>query len=164
MSFSERAVAKLTGRKSKVPNWYLDLSMIINYWEGSRRAYHHTAPINMIYALDRALELIFAEGTDAVFARHRDSHLKLMSGLEELGFSPFVAPPHRLPMLNTVRCPEGVDEAKVRERLLGDYRIEIGGGLGPLAGKIWRIGLMGHTARKSNVDRFLECLRAILAA
>lgn len=164
LSFSERAVAKLTGRKSKVPNWYLDLSMIINYWEGSRRAYHHTAPINMIYALDRALELIFAEGTDAVFARHRDSHLKLMSGLEELGFSPFVAPPHRLPMLNTVRCPEGVDEAKVRERLLGDYRIEIGGGLGPLAGKIWRIGLMGHTARKSNVDRFLECLRAILAA
>lgn len=162
LSFSARAVEKLQGRKSKVPNWYLDLSMIMNYWEGNTRAYHHTAPINMIYALQASLLRILEEGLEAVHARHRAMHEKLVRGLEGMGLSLYVDKEWRLPMLNAVGIPEGVDEAAVRSRLLREHGIEIGGGLGPLAGKIWRIGLMGHTARPGNVDRLLESLAACL--
>lgn len=161
LSFSEKAMAKLRGRKSKVPNWYLDISLIADYWS-QNRVYHHTAPINMIYGLYQALHLILAEGLEVVFQRHRESHLHLVASLEDYGLEMLVAPPYRLPMLNTVRCPEGVDELAVRRHLRNDYKIEIGGGLGPLAGKIWRIGLMGHTARKENVERLLTALRALL--
>ncbi len=157
LSFSERAVAKLNGRKNKVPNWYLDLSMIANYW-GQKRIYHHTAPINMIYGLYQALLLIIEESEEKVFQRHRDSHLELVAGLQKMGLKMLVDEPFRLPMLNTVYCPDGIDELAVRRRLLNEFKIEIGGGLGPLAGNIWRIGLMGHTARKENVVRFLEAL------
>jgi alanine-glyoxylate transaminase/serine-glyoxylate transaminase/serine-pyruvate transaminase len=162
VSFSERALEALTARRTKVPNWYLDLTMIVAYWQGAKRAYHHTAPINMLYAIHAALEVIVQEGLAAVHARHLDAHRRLVAGLEALGLSLLVAPESRLPMLNAVRVPEGVDEAEVRARLLGEYDIEIGAGLGPLAGKIWRIGLMGHTARPENVTRFLEALKAVL--
>lgn len=163
VSFSQRAVDVIMQRKRKVPNWYLDLTMITNYWEGSTRAYHHTAPINMLYALYQALGLILEEGPDAVYQRHRESHQRLVAGLEERGLSMLVDPQYRLPMLNSVRVPPGVDEAAVRKALLVEHKIEIGAGLGTLAGQIWRIGLMGHTARAENVDRFLAALDRVLA-
>ena len=158
LSFSEKALNKLTNRASKVPNWYLDLSMIIQYWEGAKRVYHHTAPINMLYGLYQALFLILEEGLENVYARHKDCHEQLVKGLEGMGLSMLADPACRLPMLNAVRCPEGIDEAKVRLSLLNDHHIEIGAGLGPLAGMVWRIGLMGHTARPENVERFLNAL------
>ena len=162
ISFSEAAVAKLKSRKQKVPNWYLDLTMIINYWEGNSRAYHHTAPINMNYALYQALHLILEEGTDKVFARHKTVHDQLVSGLDALGFKMYVQKDFRLPMLNAVVPPPGVDEGQLRKRLREEYMIELGSGLGPLAGKIIRIGLMGETACKANVNRLLAALRACL--
>ena len=163
LSFSEKAVAALENRKTKVPNWYLDLSMIMKYWKGATRAYHHTAPINMHYGLYQALQLILEEGVDNVFLRHLNYHNELVKGLEGSGLSMLVAPASRLPMLNSVKVPDGVDEAAVRSALLKEYKIEIGAGLGPLAGKIWRIGLMGHTARQENVTRLLTALKAILS-
>lgn len=162
ISFSQAAINKLKGRQEKVPNWYLDLTMIINYWEGAKRAYHHTAPINMLYAFYQALALIVDEGLDKVFARHQAAHEQLVAGLGEMGLSLLVQPKYRLPMLNAVTIPDGVDEAAVRKTLLVDHAIEIGAGLGPLAGKIWRIGLMGHTARPENVDRLLKALKSLL--
>ena len=162
VSLSQRAVDKLTRRQTKVPNWYLDLSMIVNYWQGAKRAYHHTAPINMLYALHAALECVLDEGMDRVFARHRAAHEQLRDGLAELGFDFLVKEEDRLPMLNAVKIPEGVDEAGIRMALLAEQQIEIGAGLGPLAGQIWRIGLMGHTARAENVERLLTALRAQL--
>jgi alanine-glyoxylate transaminase/serine-glyoxylate transaminase/serine-pyruvate transaminase len=162
LSFSDKAVAALEKRTTKVPNWYLDLSMIMNYWKGATRAYHHTAPINMHYGLYQALQLILEEGPDAVYRRHLAHHHELVKGLEAMGISMLVAPACRLPMLNSVKIPEGVDEAAVRSTLLNKYKIEIGAGLGPLAGKIWRIGLMGHTARQENVTRLLAALDSIL--
>ena len=163
LSFSQKAVDALENRKSKVPNWYLDLSMIINYWKGANRAYHHTAPINMHYGLYQALQLILEEGLENVYRRHMTNHERLVQGLEAMGLTMLVAPASRLPMLNSVKIPEGVDEAAVRSTLLKEEKIEIGAGLGPLAGKIWRIGLMGHTARPENVDRLLAALKGILA-
>ncbi|MHC4714539.1 MAG: pyridoxal-phosphate-dependent aminotransferase family protein [Planctomycetota bacterium] len=162
VSFSAKAVDALKSRKTKVPNWYLDLSMIINYWEGAKRVYHHTAPVNMLYALCEALFLILEEGLDNVYRRHREAHEYLVQGLEKRGMELFVDAPRRLPMLNAVRVPDGTDEAAVRSALLEEHGIEIGAGLGPLAGKIWRIGLMGHTARAENVDRFLSALDEVM--
>ena len=162
VSFSARAAAKLANRRNKVPNWYLDLQMIINYWQGAKRAYHHTAPINMLYGLYQALRCVVEEGLETVFGRHRQAHAELASGLAELGLDMLVAPEARLPMLNAVKVPDSVDEAAVRTKLLNDHNIEIGAGLGPLAGRIWRVGLMGHTARSENVQRFLAALKAAL--
>ena len=162
ISFSEKAINKLTSRKSKVPNWYLDLSMIIKYWEGEKRAYHHTAPINMLYGLYQALYLILEEGLENVFKRHHDNHKILAAELEKIGIKMFVEPSCRLPMLNAVCIPDNINEAEIRSRLLKEYKIEIGAGLGPLAGKIWRIGLMGHTARSSSINRLIEALKSIL--
>jgi alanine-glyoxylate transaminase / serine-glyoxylate transaminase / serine-pyruvate transaminase len=162
VSFTNRAIEKIRSRRDKVPSWYFDMTMIMNYWEGARRVYHHTAPINMIYALHAAVALLLEEGETAVFERHRKNHLYLVSELEKLGLSMLVAPEFRLPMLNSVVVPDGVDEASVRARLREEHRIEIGAGLGPLAGKIWRIGLMGHTARRENVDRLTGALRSVL--
>jgi len=162
MSFSESAVKKLQDRKTKVPNWYLDLSLLTQYWQGTKRVYHHTAPINMNYGLYQALFNILSEGPEQVYKRHMDVHFHLVSGLEELGLELLVAPEFRLPMLNAVKVPDGVDEAGVRAKLLNDYKIEIGAGLGPLAGKIWRIGLMGYTAKHENVDKLLDSLSTIL--
>jgi alanine-glyoxylate transaminase/serine-glyoxylate transaminase/serine-pyruvate transaminase len=162
LTMSEAAIAKLRGRKTKVPNWYLDLSMIIDYWQGAKRAYHHTAPINMLYGLHAALSLVVDEGLQAAYARHAAAHARLAAGLDRMGLSLLVEKPYRLPMLNAVTVPEGVDEAAVRKRLLEVDDIEIGAGLGPLAGKIWRIGLMGHTAREENADRVLAALARAL--
>jgi alanine-glyoxylate transaminase/serine-glyoxylate transaminase/serine-pyruvate transaminase len=162
LSFSDKAIDRLKSRKSKVPNWYLDLTMIMQYWEGHTRAYHHTAPINMIYGIYAALDCILAEGLPAVHARHREAHEQLVRGLEGLGLSMYVDKDYRLPMLNAVSIPAGVDEAAIRGRLLREFDIEIGGGLGPLAGKIWRIGVMGHTARPQNVERLLGALKQCL--
>jgi alanine-glyoxylate transaminase/serine-glyoxylate transaminase/serine-pyruvate transaminase len=161
LSFSEKAMAKVSARKSKVPNWYLDLSMIANYW-GKSRVYHHTAPINMIYGLYQALLLIFDEGAEKVFQRHAENHAALVLGLSELGLKMVVEEPYRLPMLNLVHVPDGVDEGAVRRRLRSEFKIELGSSLGPFAGKTWRVGLMGHTARPENVARFLSALRLAL--
>ncbi len=162
ISFSENAVKALQSRETKVPNWYLDLTMICNYWEGESRTYHHTAPINMLYGLYAALGVILEEGLNAVFTRHKEAHAHLVTGLADLGLLMAVAEEHRLPMLNAVTIPDGVDDAGVRTKLLKEHDIEIGAGLGPLAGKIWRIGLMGHTARISNVDRLLTALAKVM--
>jgi len=161
-TLSDRARARLDRRTRPVPNWYLDLSLLTSYWEGAKRSYHHTAPINMIYALDRALENVLEEGLAAAHTRHREAHEQLAAGLPEIGLSLFVEPAFRLPMLNAVTVPDGVDEAIVRKRLLEEFDIEIGAGLGPLAGKIWRIGLMGESARPHHVERLLDAMKTIL--
>lgn len=162
VTFSERAVQVIGNRRSEVPNWYLDMNMVIQYWEGKKRVYHHTAPINILYSLYQALLMIFEEGIEKVFERHLKAHQKLVAGLEAMGLEMLVPPEHRLPMLNSVKVPEGVDEAAVRNALRNEHLIEIGAGLGPLAGQIWRIGLMGHTAREKNVERLLSALEAVL--
>jgi alanine-glyoxylate transaminase/serine-glyoxylate transaminase/serine-pyruvate transaminase len=164
VSFSRRAIEKLMARTTKVPNWYLDLTMIIKYWEGQSRVYHHTAPVNMLYALCQALGLILEEGPEKVFERHARTHRMLVERLESMGMRMLVEPESRLPMLNAVNIPEGIDDAGVRRRMLGEFNIEIGGGLGPLAGKIWRIGLMGHTARPENVERVAGSLKKAMAS
>jgi alanine-glyoxylate transaminase / serine-glyoxylate transaminase / serine-pyruvate transaminase len=161
ISFSERAMAKVTGRKAKVPNWYLDLGLIANYW-GPKRVYHHTTPSNMVYGLYQALQLVLDETPGKVFERHIESHKALVKGIEELGLKMLVEEPYRLPMLNAVYTPEGMDELSIRRRLRKEFKIEIGGGLGVLAGKVWRIGLMGHTARKENVSRLVAALKEVL--
>ena len=162
VTFSDRAVEVLSSRNSKVPNWYLDMNLVIQYWDGANRVYHHTAPINMLYAFYQSLLLIHAEGLKSIFARHQNMHHKLVAGLEEMGLEMLVAPEYRLPMLNAVKIPAGVNEASVRAALRKTHKIEIGAGLGPLAGKIWRIGLMGHTARIENVQRLLSALKTEL--
>lgn len=162
VSFSAKAVEAMEKRKTKVQSWYLDLSMIRNYWAGAKRAYHHTAPISMEYALYEGLNLLFEEGLEARFARHRRNHEQLRDGLEEMGFEFLVAPEYRLPMLNAVKIPAGVDEATVRSQLLNEYNIEIGAGLGDFAGKLWRIGLMGCSCTKNHVNMLLAALQQIM--
>jgi len=161
VSFSERAVEIIKGRSTPVMSWYLDLGLISSYWDANRR-YHHTAPVNMIYALHTALRIVAEEGLEARFERHRRNHLALVAGLEAMGLSMLVPAGERLPMLNVVRIPEGVDDLRVRKALLAQYGIEIGGGLGPLSGKIWRIGIMGHSSTLGNVLLFLSALENVL--
>lgn len=168
VTFSPRAVEVMTSRKTPVQSWFLDLGLVMGYWQGSgARAYHHTAPINMLYALHEALLGLQEEGLDAAFARHRANHERLRDGLAAIGLDLFVAEQARLPQLNAVKVPDGVDEAAVRRRLLTEFSIEIGAGLGELAGKIWRIGLMGAGSTPHNVDRVVsalgECLQRKLA-
>ena len=162
VSFSPAAVEVLNNRKTKVRSWYLDLSMLANYWSEDR-VYHHTAPINMTYALYEALRVILEEGLDNCFARHKRNHLALKAGLNALGFEYTADPNHQLPMLNAVKIPEGVDDATIRSGLLNRFGIEIGGGLGAFKGQVWRIGIMGHAARQSNVLTFLAALEQLLA-
>jgi alanine-glyoxylate transaminase/serine-glyoxylate transaminase/serine-pyruvate transaminase len=162
ITFSERAVAKIQSRKSKVVSWYLDMGMIANYWTEGKRAYHHTAPISMNYALHQALAVVLEEGLEERFARHRTHSKALVNGLQALDFRLYPQEGHRLPMLNAVWIPEGVDDAKTRRLLLDEYNIEVGGGLGPVAGKIWRIGLMGESSRRENVTAFLSALESTL--
>lgn len=165
VSFSERALEKIKARTTPVRSWFLDLTLVMEYWEGEGgRSYHHTAPVNAMYALHEALVMVFEEGQDAVIARHQSAHQRLLAGLEGLGLELLVAPECRLPQLNAVKVPDGVDEAAVRARMLDDHGIEIGAGLGPLAGKIWRIGLMGNSARDAAVDRCIEGLSAAIKA
>ena len=162
VSFSEAAVKKILDRSTKPRSWYLDVGLLANYW-GEQRVYHHTAPINMTYALHEALRLIHEEGLDACLQRHRHHHLALRAGLEALGLQYVTDADHILPQLNAVQIPEGVNDGEVRTALLERFGIEIGGGLGVFAGKAWRIGLMGHTARANNVLLLLSALEQLLA-
>lgn len=164
VTFSPKAVAAMDARTTKVASWYLDMSMVRNYWADSSRAYHHTAPINMNYGLHEALRLALEEGLEERFARHRQNHLALRAGLEALGIEYAVAEEVRLPMLNAVKIPEGIDDAGVRSQLLNEFGIEIGAGLGPMKGKTWRIGLMGDSSSARNVLLFLAALGKCLAS
>jgi len=163
VTFGARALDVVKTRKSKVQSWYLDLSLLAQYW-GEERVYHHTAPITMNYALREALRIVVEEGLDARFARHRRNHQALAGGLAPIGLSLAAEEGHRLPMLNAVTVPDGVDEARVRGRLLREHGIEIGGGLGPMKGKVWRIGLMGESSRRSSVLSVLAALEDALRA
>lgn len=157
-----RARQVLKTRPTRVTNWYLDLTMVEKYW-GSERTYHHTAPINMNYALYEALRLIVQEGLEPRWTRHRENAEMLWTGLEAIGLAPFVPPAYRLPSLTTVCVPSSIaDEAGLRRRLLDEFNIEIAGGLGPLKGKIWRIGLMGYSSRLENITLLLAALRALI--
>ena len=162
ITFNERALDRIRSRRSKVQSWYLDITMVERYW-GDDRTYHHTAPISMNYALREALRLIHEEGLEARWARHELNHRALVAGVEAMGLSMAVAPEQRLWSLNAVSVPEGVDDARVRAHLL-EENIEIGGGLGPLKGRIWRIGLMGSGSTRKNVLLVLEALRQALKA
>jgi alanine-glyoxylate transaminase / serine-glyoxylate transaminase / serine-pyruvate transaminase len=161
ISLSARAMEVATKRKTKVQSWYLDVNLLASYW-GQERAYHHTAPISMNYALHEALRLVLEEGLENRWKRHERMHGLLRKGVETLGLSIAAQPGHELWQLNAVSVPQGVDEAAVRKRLLNDFSIEIGAGLGPLKGKIWRVGLMGETATEANVNRFLSALAECL--
>jgi alanine-glyoxylate transaminase/serine-glyoxylate transaminase/serine-pyruvate transaminase len=161
VTFSERAVEVIRKRKTKVQSWYLDLSMIEKYW-GSERIYHHTAPISMNYALHEALRIVLEEGLEKAWQRHRQVHETFVREMRKLELEPAVAESIRAPMINTVKVPEGVDDPKVRQRLYDDFDIEIGAGLRPLKGKIWRVGLMGHGARVENIEILSNALKQLL--
>ena len=161
VTFGQRASAKLAARGSKVISWYLDLSLVLAYW-GGERTYHHTAPISMNYGLREALRLVAEEGLEERWRRHLATAEALWDGLGELGLECHVDAELRLPSLTTVRVPAGVDAGRVVKALLADYQIEIGGGLGELAGRVWRVGLMGYNSRRENVDRLLGALRRVL--
>jgi alanine-glyoxylate transaminase/serine-glyoxylate transaminase/serine-pyruvate transaminase len=164
VSLGPRAVDKIKARKTPCQSWFLDLSLVMNYWGGgAKRAYHHTAPINGLYGLHEALVMLQEEGIEQSWQRHADLHAALKAGLEALGLSFVVPEGSRLPQLNSVTVPEGVDEAAVRATLLRRYGLEIGAGLGDLAGNIWRIGLMGHSATAKNVVFCLTALEAVLS-
>lgn len=162
VTLGEAAMKKILNRQTKVQSWYLDVTMLANYW-GEQRAYHHTAPINMNYALHEAVSLIHEEGLENVIARHAKHHRALKAGLEAIGFEYNADPNHQLPMLNAVKIPVGVNDAEIRGKLLTKYGIEIGGGLGAFKGKVWRIGLMGYAARAENVFKLLAALEELLA-
>jgi alanine-glyoxylate transaminase / serine-glyoxylate transaminase / serine-pyruvate transaminase len=157
-----RAQAYLAGRKSKIANWYLDLTMVSKFW-GKERTYHHTAPISLNYALYEGLKLIVEEGLENRWERHRRNAELLCNGLEQLGLELIVAPKYRLASIATMRIPEGADDLAVRSALLNDYGIEIAGGIGENKGKIWRIGLMGHSSQAENVRLVLAALRELLS-
>ncbi len=162
VSFGERAVDKIKRRKTKVQSWFLDTNLLMGYWGSGKRAYHHTAPINPLYGLHEALVMLTEEGLENAWARHRRMHEALAAGIQAMGLAFLVRPESRLPQLNAIVLPEGLDEARLRTRLLEEYRLEIGAGLGALAGKIVRIGLMGHSANPRNVMYCLCALEAVL--
>ncbi|MEL6327132.1 MAG: alanine--glyoxylate aminotransferase family protein [Cyanobacteria bacterium J06626_23] len=160
-TMSPRALEKLDRRQTKVANWYLDMSMLRNYW-GDDRKYHHTAPVNMTYAIREALRLLMEEGLESAWQRHQTTAEQLWAGLADLGLTCHVPQEYRLPTLTTVRVPEGVDAKAVTRQLLNEHNLEIGNGLGELGGKVWRIGLMGYNSRPENVARVLAALSAVL--
>lgn len=163
LSMNEHALARIKNRQRKVQSWFLDMSLLTSYWDsGSRRSYHHTAPINALYGLHEALVMLQEEGLEQSWARHASNHELLRAGLEAMGLRLVVKEHERLPQLNAVSVPDGVDEAAVRRRLLNDYSLEIGAGLGALAGRIWRIGLMGYASNPRNVLLCLSALEDVL--
>ncbi len=161
VSFSTRAVEVLNNRQHKVQSWFLDLSLVKDYWAGAKRTYHHTAPVSALYALHEAYRLVLEEGLENRWARHRQNHILLRDGLQTMGFEFLVDEPYRLPMLNAVKVPAGIDDVKVRTILLNDYNIEIGGGLGQFAGNVWRIGIMGESCTPTHVNTLLSALKEI---
>ncbi|MEZ8285160.1 alanine--glyoxylate aminotransferase [Vibrio splendidus] len=163
VTFSQRAVEKMKARQAPVQSWFLDQSLVLGYWSGEgKRSYHHTAPVNSLYALHESLVLLKNEGLDNAWSRHYAMHQELKAGVEALGLKFVVDEESRLPQLNALYFPEGIDEAKIRTQLLEEYNLEIGAGLGSLAGKAWRIGLMGYGARKENVALCLKALQDVL--
>jgi alanine-glyoxylate transaminase/serine-glyoxylate transaminase/serine-pyruvate transaminase len=163
ITFSPRAVERIQNRQHKVQSWFLDMQLVMGYWGGSsKRAYHHTAPVNDLYALHESLVMLQEEGLEAAQARHRRNHEGLVAGLEAMGLAMAVAPEYRLPQLNSVLIPEGVDDPALRTALLEEFDLEIGAGLGALAGKTWRIGLMGFASNERNVQYCLNALEAVL--
>jgi alanine-glyoxylate transaminase/serine-glyoxylate transaminase/serine-pyruvate transaminase len=164
VSFSLRAVERIARRRSRVQSWYFDLTLLKRFWSGAERVYHHTAPCSMIYALREGLSVALEEGLEARFARHQQNYRALKAGLAALGIGYTAAEGHQLPQLSAVRIPAGVDDGAVRKRLLAEYGIEIGGGLGDFKGKVWRIGLMGHGSRAGNVLLLLGALEGCLLA
>ncbi len=163
VSFNERALDKVRNRKTPVTSWFLDLNLVMGYWgDGAQRTYHHTAPVNTLYGLHESLVMILEEGLENSWTRHQQNHELLRDGLEAMGINFLVDKEHRLPQLNSVFIPEGVDDAQVRSTLLNDYNLEIGAGLGAYAGKVWRIGLMGHASRKENIALCLSALKDAL--
>lgn len=169
VSFSEQAVDVIKRRTHPVQSWFLDMDLVMGYWgrgekeeKGAKRAYHHTAPVNNIYALHESLLILHKEGLQPTHARHFKNHLNLKAGLEKLGLEFVVEQNYRLPQLNMVRIPSGVDDANTRNRLLNEFNLEIGAGLGELAGKVWRIGLMGCGSSQKNVDYCVSSLEAVL--
>ncbi len=160
-SFSEHALERVRQRKTKCNSWFMDLSLVLGYWSAANRTYHHTAPTNALVGLHEALVMVVEEGLAAIWARHQRHHAALRDGLQALGFRFLVEPEWRLPQLNAVHVPEGLDEAGLRRALMDEFNLEIGAGLGPLAGKVLRFGLMGYSAREENVRL---CLRALEAA
>ncbi len=165
VSFSARAVDAVKARKTKVQSWFLDLNLVMGYWgSGTKRAYHHTAPVNPLYGLHEALSVLREEGLEQAWARHAANHLALKAGLEAMGLELLVREKSRLPQLNAVMVPEGIDEAAVRARLLTEFNLEIGAGLGDLAGKVWRIGLMGYSSNPGNVLYCISALEAVLGS
>ena len=164
VSFSPAAVERIKQRTVPVQSWFLDQSLVMSYWSGgAKRSYHHTAPVNALYALHESLRLLAKEGLENAWQRNRDMHLLLKQGLEQLNIQFVVDVAFRLPQLNAVYLPQGVDDAMVRSRLLNDYNLEIGAGLGELAGKAWRIGLMGYSARRENIALCIKALQDVLA-
>jgi alanine-glyoxylate transaminase/serine-glyoxylate transaminase/serine-pyruvate transaminase len=163
VSFSERAVERIKARKTPVQSWFLDLNLVLGYWQSAaKRTYHHTAPVNPMYGLHESLVMLEEEGLENAWVRHRAMHERLKAGLEAMGLRYVVDESARLPQLNSIYVPEGVDEAAIRAKLLIEFNLEIGAGLGDMAGKIWRIGLMGYSARQENVDYCLKALNACL--
>jgi alanine-glyoxylate transaminase/serine-glyoxylate transaminase/serine-pyruvate transaminase len=164
VSFSDRAVEVITTRNTRVQSWFLDTNLVMGYWgPNAKRAYHHTAPVNALYALHESLVILQEEGLENSWSRHYNNHLALRAGIEAMGLSFVVDEGHRLPQLNSVTIPDGVDEAAVRSKLLNEFNLEIGAGLGALAGKVWRIGLMGHSSRAENIFLCLSSLEAVLS-
>ena len=164
VSFSPAAVERIKQRTVPVQSWFLDQSLVMSYWSGgAKRSYHHTAPVNALYALHESLRLLAEEGLENAWQRHRDMHTLLKQGLQALNIQFVVDEAYRLPQLNAIYLPQGVDDAMVRSRLLNDYNLEIGAGLGELAGKAWRIGLMGYSARRENIALCIKALQDVLA-
>ena len=165
ISFNEKAMDVVKNRKTKVQSWFLDLNLVTAYWGGgSKRAYHHTAPINALYGFHEALVILQEEGLENAWQRHQENHQEFRKGIEAMGLQFFVPENERLPQLNAVSIPSGADDAAVRSTLLNRFGLEIGGGLGPMAGKIWRIGLMGHASSKKNILYCVSALREVLQA
>jgi alanine-glyoxylate transaminase/serine-glyoxylate transaminase/serine-pyruvate transaminase len=163
ITFTNRAVAAVKARKAPIQSWFLDLGLMLGYWEGEgARSYHHTAPVNVLYGLHESLTRLLGECLETAWARHRSAHDRLVERLEGLGVGFVVDKEHRLPQLNTVWLLKCVEDAPACRRLLDEFRIEVGGGLGPFAGRIWRIGLMGETCRIENVDRLVRAIAAAL--
>ena len=163
LTFSDKAIEKITNRSDKIQSWFLDQTLVLDYWSGEgKRSYHHTAPINSVYALHESLRQVCNEGLENSWQKHLDAHIRLKKGLEELNFNFVVEEEYRLPQMNSIYVPENIDELAVRMELLNDFNLEIGAGLGKLSGKIWRIGLMGYNARNDSVDYCLNTLKKVL--
>ena len=164
VSFNDRAIEKIKSRETPVQSWFMDLNLVMGYWDGTGgRSYHHTAPVNAMYALHESLLILHEEGLEKAWARHREMSAKLRKGFNDMGIKYLVDPEYALPQLNTIIIPDHItDEAAIRAKLLNDHNLEIGAGLGSLAGKVWRVGLMGHSACEENVNKCLAAFKAVM--